>query len=741
VSDFVAIDFETTGLSPSSPFHHRVIEVGVVRFSLEKGILAEYESLVNPLRDVGAFEIHRITAGMTSAAPTFSEIAPDLIDLLNGARLVAHNKTFDLRFLVSELERANIVFDSVEGLCTMHLTGLVKPHSPRRLVDCCEVLGIDLLPSHSALNDAKMAAGIALNVLRSVGYPDLPEPIQIHKPHRRAHLPLRRDEHLPRTVTQGNYLKKLMEGLKHQEVPVKRMGIAVAEYLNLLERTLEDRRIDHEEAQALVELADRLMIPLSQLDAVHATYFSSLCEHALADGEISPREEDDLRSVSELLHLGDWREIVNASAPRLPSSQSSTRIAAGTTVCFTGAMKYPRSSCEAFASRAGLVVLERVTRQLDILVVADPDSQSNKARKAREYGTRIMSESAFFSLVGDSGELDSESENELESITPGSDTADEVGEFSISLSIQIGGQDVGLYEANEAIEDDQRVAEDEVRQLLANLPAQKADVIELGERTKTIRKNLPDHCSLDDVAHKIAPLIREHLTDYYSHLQYLREDSHIVTREIQDLAHWTAERVTSNLATLSLIPSLHRHSSITPEVWSQLLLGDINRTLSALRTDAKKLTTSHFLEAEARTDFEDPRVANRLTGLSIVITGDFGTFSREEGRGAILRRGGKSPSSISSRTYALVAGELPGPSKLQQALNSGVRVLSEQGFRKLLDDGPEPPNPPGDAERETKTQSKEFATIEVLTCRSCGSEFSRERTKGRKPHECPSCAS
>jgi len=124
-----------------------------------------------------------------------------------------------------------------------------------------------------------------------------------------------------------------------------------------------------------------------------------------------------------------------------------------------------------------------------------------------------------------------------------------------------------------------------------------------------------------------------------------------------------------------------------------------------------------------------------------VITGEFETFSREEGREAIIRRGGKSPTSISSRTYALVAGELPGPSKLQQALNSGIRVLSEQGFRKLLDDGPELPNPTRDTEREAKTQPKESPTIEVLTCRTCGSEFSRERTKGRKPHECPSCAS
>jgi len=737
MNDFVAIDFETTGLSPSSPFHHRVIEIGIVRFSVENGIQAEYESLINPVRDIGAFEIHRITAGMTSAAPTFTDIAPDVINLLNGARLVAHNKTFDLRFLVSELERANIEFDSMDGLCTMHLTGLVEPHSPRRLVDCCEVLGIESLPSHSALNDAKMAAAIALNILRGVGYPDLPDPIRISKPQRRALPPLRRDEHLPRTVMQGNYLKKLMEGLQHQEVPVKRMGIAVAEYLNLLERTLEDRRIDYEEAQALVELADKLMIPQSQLDAIHATYFSSLCEQALSDGEITPREEEDLRSVSELLQLGDWREIVNVSTPRIPLSQSSSRIAAGTTVCFTGAMKYPRSSCEAFASRAGLVVLDRVTRQLDILVVADPDSQSNKARKAREYGTRIMSESAFFSLLGDVGEL----ESELDSTPNVSDTRDENDEFTISLSIQIGGRDVGLYQANEAIEDDQRRAEDEMRQLLVSLPSMKADMKGLEERTRALRKNLPDQCTLEEIANKIAPVIREHLTDYYSHLQFLRENSHIVTQRVQELAHWTADRIVANMATLSLIPGLHRHHEISSETWSQLLLDDIDTTLDALRTDARRLNTSEFLETEARTDFESPDIRARLEGLSIVITGEFETFSREEGREAIIRRGGKSPTSISSRTYALVAGELPGPSKLQQALNSGIRVLSEQGFRKLLDDGPELPNPTRDTERETKTQPKESPTIEVLTCRSCGSEFSRERTKGRKPHECPSCAS
>ena len=49
---------------------------------------------------------------------------------------------------------------------------------------------------------------------------------------------------------------------------------------------------------------------------------------------------------------------------------------------------------------AGLVVHEGVTKALDLLVVADPNSLSGKAAKARTYGTRIMAETAFWQAVG-----------------------------------------------------------------------------------------------------------------------------------------------------------------------------------------------------------------------------------------------------------------------------------------------------------------------------------------------------
>ena len=55
-----------------------------------------------------------------------------------------------------------------------------------------------------------------------------------------------------------------------------------------------------------------------------------------------------------------------------------------------------RSEAGRLAEKAGLVVKPSVTKKLDILVCADPHSQSSKARKARTFGVRIMAEEAFW---------------------------------------------------------------------------------------------------------------------------------------------------------------------------------------------------------------------------------------------------------------------------------------------------------------------------------------------------------
>ena len=80
-----------------------------------------------------------------------------------------------------------------------------------------------------------------------------------------------------------------------------------------------------------------------------------------------------------------------------------------------------------------------------------------------------------------------------------------------------------------------------------------------------------------------------------------------------------------------------------------------------------------------------------LAGKAVVVTGSLDGFNREEAEQAIKDRGGKSPGSVSAKTFAVVVGAEPGASKVTKATDLGIRQLDELGFRHLLDTGELPP--------------------------------------------------
>ena len=76
-----------------------------------------------------------------------------------------------------------------------------------------------------------------------------------------------------------------------------------------------------------------------------------------------------------------------------------------------------------------------------------------------------------------------------------------------------------------------------------------------------------------------------------------------------------------------------------------------------------------------------------LTGRAVVVTGSLEGFSRDEAAAAITARGGKSPGSVSKKTYAVVLGGEPGASKVTKAEELQVPMLDEAEFRHLLETG------------------------------------------------------
>ena len=76
-----------------------------------------------------------------------------------------------------------------------------------------------------------------------------------------------------------------------------------------------------------------------------------------------------------------------------------------------------------------------------------------------------------------------------------------------------------------------------------------------------------------------------------------------------------------------------------------------------------------------------------LAGKAVVVTGTLDGFDRDGAERAIKERGGKSPGSVSAKTFAVVVGREPGASKISKAESLGVPMLDEAGFRHLLDTG------------------------------------------------------
>ena len=152
---YAVIDFETTGFVPEGG--DRVAEIGIVLTDNNGRVEHEWSTLVNPQRDVGATHVHGLSARDLLDAPTFSDVADDVIELLAGRTVTAHNAPFDMRFLHAELNRAGYAIERrPSALCTMKWSGRLI--GPAKLEHCCDALGIALTPEHTALNDALATA-------------------------------------------------------------------------------------------------------------------------------------------------------------------------------------------------------------------------------------------------------------------------------------------------------------------------------------------------------------------------------------------------------------------------------------------------------------------------------------------------------------------------------------------------------------------------------------------------------
>jgi|TARA_B110000902_G_C14260941_1_gene569735 DNA polymerase III epsilon subunit-like protein len=157
----VFVDFETTGFQLESS--DRVVEVAFK--CIHNGeILQSEQQLIYPQRSIPLFlteDVHGISNEMVRNASLFPEACSLLVESLEDAIFIAHNANFDLKCLISECLRFNILLP--EFICVDSLVlsrRFLKNTLDHKLTTLAESLGIDASNAHRAMADVSMMIGI-----------------------------------------------------------------------------------------------------------------------------------------------------------------------------------------------------------------------------------------------------------------------------------------------------------------------------------------------------------------------------------------------------------------------------------------------------------------------------------------------------------------------------------------------------------------------------------------------------
>lgn len=167
-SSVVVLDFETTGLSPN--LGDRAIEIGAVKL-VDGEIVDSFQQLMNPGFRVSSFieSYTGITNNMLRTAPSCDEVMAAFSEFIADENLIAHNASFDKRFLDAELERINCSY-SGEFACSLLVARRLIPDAPsHKLGELVRYKNIENNGVfHRALADAQMTAHLWLRMVEDL---------------------------------------------------------------------------------------------------------------------------------------------------------------------------------------------------------------------------------------------------------------------------------------------------------------------------------------------------------------------------------------------------------------------------------------------------------------------------------------------------------------------------------------------------------------------------------------------
>ncbi|MEC7029236.1 MAG: DNA polymerase III subunit epsilon [Pseudomonadota bacterium] len=164
----IVFDTETTGMDPTEG--DKLVEIGCVELVNQVPTGRTYHQYINPERDIpaDAIAVHGITNDRVKDEPVFEQIYADFVEFVGDAKLVAHNATFDMKFINYQLkEVGHAPYDNKRVVDTLAIARQKYPGSPASLDALCRRFGIDLSSRelHGALLDAQLLADVYLELM------------------------------------------------------------------------------------------------------------------------------------------------------------------------------------------------------------------------------------------------------------------------------------------------------------------------------------------------------------------------------------------------------------------------------------------------------------------------------------------------------------------------------------------------------------------------------------------------
>jgi DNA polymerase-3 subunit epsilon len=173
---WAVVDVETSGFRPG---HARIISLAVLALDADGRVEESVVSLLNPGVDPGPTHVHGLTAAMLEDQPQFGEIVGDVVELLRGRTLVAHNVAFDYAFLAAEAELAQTELPIDTVMCTVELARRLELRIDNLRLETLAVhWGVTQRRPHDAFDDAVVLTGVLAAELKRARERDVWLPVR-----------------------------------------------------------------------------------------------------------------------------------------------------------------------------------------------------------------------------------------------------------------------------------------------------------------------------------------------------------------------------------------------------------------------------------------------------------------------------------------------------------------------------------------------------------------------------------